>query len=389
MIGMPAHSSVPVRKLWISVFFGYLSLGSTIQEIPTFVEQKFDGGPILCGVAVSVAFLATALCRPFAGLLADQNRARYVVTTGGILGVIGGFGHLLAFNPAVLLVARLFMGAGEAALFSGAIPWVLSNATASNRGKIAGWFGLSMWGGLALGPALASLIDHYAGYQGVWWMVSLLAASSALLVFTTGNRGNNPQKIEWPETLGSLVPRASLFPGLIFGLSAYGYGTISAMIVLHLRSSGIGGDTIALPAFALAFLCTRYMGSPLVDRFGGVKVALVSLVIEAIGLFASGVADHEQLAVAGTALAGAGVSLMYPATVAVTLKRTGPIRPGTAVGAVTSFWDLGIMIAGPVGGIVAAFFSYKLAFLIAVAMSLIACTLCRRLAQDAPKVVGE
>jgi len=61
--------SVPIRRLWVAVFFGYLGLGSTIQEIPAFVEERFSGGPILCGVAVGIAFLATALSRPFAGLL--------------------------------------------------------------------------------------------------------------------------------------------------------------------------------------------------------------------------------------------------------------------------------------------------------------------------------
>jgi MFS family permease len=47
---------------------------------------------------------------------------------------------------------------------------------------------------------------------------------------------------------------------------------------------------------------------------------------------------------------GAGVSLMFPATVALTLSRTGNVRAGTAVGA-TLFWDVGILAAGPIGGL--------------------------------------
>lgn len=65
------------------------------------------------------------------------------------------------------------------------------------------------------------------------------------------------------------------------------------------------------------------------------------------------------------------MALMYPATVAMTLHRIGTLRPGAVVGAVvgamTSFWDLGIMIAGPIGGFIAAEFGYPLAFLVAVA----------------------
>lgn len=58
---------------------------------------------------------------------------------------------------------------------------------------------------------------------------------------------------------------------------------------------------------------------------------------------------------------------MYPAIVAMTLHRTGALRPGTAVGAMTSFWDLGIMVAGPIEGLIAAQFSYTVAFVVAVA----------------------
>ena len=143
--------TVPVRRLWVAVLFGYLAFGATLQALPSYVPEKFGGGALASGTAVGIAFLATACGRPFAGRLADAGRSRPVVLAGAVLAAIGGLGQLLAPNLGLLLVARLVMGAGEAALFSAALPWVLSGARVAQRGRLAGWFGLSMWGGLAAG----------------------------------------------------------------------------------------------------------------------------------------------------------------------------------------------------------------------------------------------
>jgi predicted MFS family arabinose efflux permease len=39
--------------------------------------------------------------------------------------------------------------------------------------------------------------------------------------------------------------------------------------------------------------------------------------------------------------------------------------PGLAVGAMTSLWDLGILVAGPLGGLLAAHLGYRAAFAVA------------------------
>lgn len=75
------------------------------------------------------------------------------------------------------------------------------------------------------------------------------------------------------------------------------------------------------------------------------------LLVESAGLVLLAAAGTLTSALIGTALVGAGVSLIFPAIVALTLDRTGGGRAGTAVGVTTSFWDLGILAAGPIGGL--------------------------------------
>lgn len=364
-------TSPPVTRLWLAVLCGYLALGATLQTLPSFVVHQFHASTALAGLSVGVAFAATACTRPFAGRRADHGGARPVVALGGVLTALGGLGHWWAPNVTMILLSRVVMGAGEGALFSAALPWVLASASADRRGRVAGWFGLSMWGGLALGPLVAALIQQIRGVRGVWQAVVVLGVAAAVLVLTTPRQRGAATATQSGAQNG-LVPAGAIRPGLVFGLSAYGYGTITALIVLYLAQQALGGTTIALALFALGFLGTRLVGSPAVDRLGGRRVATTTLGVEAGGLGLIAAVPTTAGALVGTFLAGIGVSLMYPATVWMTLQRTGPLRPGTSVGVMTSFWDLGIMIAGPLSGALVAPAGFRAAFATATAVALMA-----------------
>ncbi|RZU10974.1 putative MFS family arabinose efflux permease [Kribbella rubisoli] len=361
--------TVPVRRLWVAVLFGYLAFGATLQALPSYVPEKFGGGALASGTAVGIAFLATACGRPFAGRLADAGRSRPVVLTGGVLAAIGGLGQLLAPDLGLLLVARLVMGAGEAALFSAALPWVLSGARVAQRGRLAGWFGLSMWGGLAAGPVIATLVG-----AKVWWAVVGLSLASAALVLTTPSDPGRLEPLARIRHPRDLVPAGVPLPGATIGLAAYCYGTVAALLVLRLRADNLDVDNIALAVFAAGFLVTRFAGSPLVDRFGGRSVAATTVTLEIVALVGLALAIDSGTAITFTALAGVGLALIYPACVSMTLDRVRGLRPGVSMGVMTSFWDLGVMAAGPLGGLIAEWAGYQQAFLVAAGAGL-ACVL--------------
>jgi MFS family permease len=358
-------SDAPVRRLWVAVLCGYLAFGAALQALPSYVPAKFGGGALASGTAVGIAFLATACGRPFAGRLADAGWSRPVVLAGAALTAIGGLGQLLAPDLAVLLVARLVMGAGEAALFSAALPWVLAGTRTARRGRLAGWFGLSMWGGLAGGPVIATLVA-----ANVWWTVVALAGTSMLLVLTTHPDSSHREPLTPIRSIRDLVPQGVPLPGATIGLAAYCYGTIAALLVLTLRAGGLQVDKVALAVFAATFLIVRFAGSPLVDRYGGRVVAVTTVTLEAAALIGIATAETPTVALGCIAGAGAGLALIYPACVSMTLNRVRNAQPGVSMGVMTSFWDLGVMAAGPLGGLIAEQTGYRQAFLVAAGAGL-------------------
>lgn len=383
-----AANRAPVVRLWLTVLFGYLAFGETLQVLPGLTTSRFGAGPLLVGLVIGVASLASAALRPVAGRAADAGWARRSVLAAGALGVLGGLGHLWSPNLAVLFGARLLLGASEGALFVAAVSWILRLTSLKRRGNIAGWFGLSMWGGLALGPVLAVGLEHLGGLDAVWAAVIGLPAVGFALTLTTRPAAKPAARVAGPR---ALLPAPARLPGVVLGLASYGYGTIVSLLLLRLRDGDLGGQSIALAIFAAAFVITRAAGSPLVNWLGGPPIAAASSLVEALGLALIGLANSMTLAVAGIVICGVGTAMLYPATVAIAVERVPPNQHGAAVGAMTSLWDLAIVAAGPIGGLIVHIAGYPAAFGLAAGTSVTAALMVaaipgneRRVWHDAP-----
>jgi MFS family permease len=338
----------PLARLALAVLCGYAAIGAGIQVLPGAARERFAAGEWAIGAAVTAASLAAVLARPPAGRRADERGPRAVVVCGGLLAGAGALGQLLAPSLAWLVAARLLIGAGEGALFTAAITWVLSAAPPERRGRIVGHFGLSMWGGLALGPPLGAALAAATSTEVVWWACVIAPALPALTVLTAPapRRGAAARR----GAGGRLVPREAVRPGVALALVSFGYGTLNAFLVLRFEAAGFAGAGAALGVFGGAFLLVRLVGSPLVDRVSAPVLMGGCAATEALGLAALALAPAEWVAFAGIVLAGLGTALVYPILATLVATRAEPERRGAAVGALTSSWDLGLALAGPVGG---------------------------------------
>src|SRR5690349_6331011 len=319
---MVPFGSMSIKRLWAAVLCGYLALGATIQALPGLAL----GSAATTGALVTLAAAATAVARPFAGRWADRGAP--VARVGAVLVAAGAAGHVVAQSVPAMAVARLLMGTGEGALFTGALVAVLHDAPVARRGRLIGHFGLSMWGGLALGPVLAAAL----GGATLWFAA---AAALAAVALTAGAPRHVAPRRATPAR-GRLVPPVALRLGLLLGLSSFGYGTLNAFVSTRTDHAGL-----ALGLFAGAFVVTRALGSRLVDDFGPQRVARAAIATEALAL---PFIPHP----AALIVLGAGLSLVLPALMSWLVE----IDPrGAAVGAITSCWDAGIAVAGPVGGL--------------------------------------
>ena len=343
--------AVPYWRLWSATFLGFGAIGMTIQVMPAYAHERFGAGAITAGLAVTIGSLATMFSRPISGRLADQSGGRRVAMAGAVLALIGGIGHVVATSLPILVLARLFLGAGEGALFTGSVGWILAHTEQSRRGKVAGHFGLAMWIGLASGPMFGTLILSIGTYRGVWIAASIIPLLAWALVASTSREervssGSTPIR-------RALFPKAAWVPGASGAFASVGYGVIAAFLVPRFAALDFAGQNFALTVFGVAFMITRFLGSGYAHRFGGRRVLLSAFLIEATGLAGLFLAHVEWLAFVSTALTGTGLSLLIPSVTSLVTEAADPRERTAAVGAVTSAWDLGVAIGGPLGGLVA------------------------------------
>lgn len=68
----------------------------------------------------------------------------------------------------------------------------------------------------------------------------------------------------------------------------------------------------------------------------------------------------------GGLIMGAGLSLLFPALALIVINQTAPSQQGGAIGTFTSFWDLGVALGGPLGGVIVGLSDYPQIFYVMI-----------------------
>jgi hypothetical protein len=139
-------------------------------------------------------------------------------------------------------------------------------------------------------------------------------------------------------------------PGLGLALSGVGFGAITPFIVLLFAQHGWGQAWFAFTALSIAFMAGRLIFGHLPDKIGGARVALVCVLIEAVGQALIWLAPSSALALVGVMLTGLGYSLVYPGFGVEAVRHAPPQSRGLAMGAYTAFLDLSLGLASPCAG---------------------------------------
>jgi MFS family permease len=357
-----AVSRLAVVGIFGGLFTGYMGLAAVIPVLPSFVRQTFGAGNLAVGLAVTATALTALLIRPVAGELADRYGHRLVMQSGALIVAAGGVLYFLPVGLTGLVAVRLLLGVGEAALFTAGAVWTVSLAPHNRRAQLIGLYGVSMWGGISAGTFLGATLAHL-GYGAVWGF-SVAAPLVGLLLISLVPAA--PHAAQRSRSSG-LFLRPALVPGLALGLASAGYAGLAAFVVLHLQARGIQSGFVVLGGFSVVYAGTRLFIGHLPDQLGPRRVVIWSGIGEAIGLLVIALAPNLAIALLGSLVMGVGFSLLHPSLALMVMNLTDRSKQGAALGAYTSFWDLGVSIWGPVTGVIATGFGYPAVFVLCAA----------------------
>ncbi|CCH77538.1 Major facilitator transporter [Nostocoides japonicum T1-X7] len=350
--------------VFVSVACNFTAFGLVVPVIPRVVTQTLHGSAFVVGVVFATAAVVAFGLRPFGGQLAQRLGARRVMTLGTTVAVAAGVVYALPLGAVGLLAARVGIGVAEALLMTAGSVWAVSLAPSNRRGQVVGWYGLSMWGGLTAGPVLGELLYRAGSYTLVWTAAAALPAA-ALVVLSRLPRG----ELTDAPVSRRLLPRAAIRPGLALAAGGFGYACVTSFGALAMTDRGIAEGSILLSLFSAAYVSVRLLASRLPDRLGPRPMILTSALLEATGLLLIAVAPVWWMAALGALLGGGGFTLLYPALALIAIDTTPEAERGAALGAISSFLDLSIGLAGLIGGLIAGS-SYAAVFGLSAALAL-------------------
>ena len=375
----PVQLSRPAPGIIAALFCGYLAVGLPLPVIPLFIHEKLHFSNFIVGLVIGIQFVATVLTRGYAGRLTDHHGGKRSALQGAVVCALGGLLYLIAATPAlspaislaVVIAGRLVAGFGESQFVTGCVSWSIASVGPQRAGMSMSWTGIAMFAALAIGAPVGMVLYQAYGLQTA--MIACIVApltAAAIALRNTSYSSSAGQRLPFYRVIGQIWREG-------FGLMLQGVGLsgLTAFASLYFAAKTWSHAGLVMTAFGVGFILVRLVLGHLPDKMSGYRVALWSLVIEAIGQAMVWTAPYEVVALIGALVTGLGCALVFPALGVEALKRVTPANRGSAMGAFVAFLDIAYGISGPAAGIIAGHFGYAAVYLFGAICALIGAAL--------------
>lgn len=347
-------------------FIGYFLIGLPLAIIPIFITKNLGFSELVAGIVISLQYITTFLMRSYAGKIVDTKGPKPAVLLSmmffgicGILLYLTHFFHTNAFiSLTILIVARLVTGCAEGMVGASPINWAILKFGKNHTAKAISFNGVASYGGLALAAPLGVVINNHFGLEGIGILTLLLGVIAYFLANSKQNIISDAVKVEQSffKVLKIIAPL-----GLCLTLAGLGFGGISNFITLYYEFFGWANAALCLTVFSVVFIIGRLIFNNSINRYGGIKVGIVCMAFETIGLLILFLATTPHLALLGAGITGLGFSLVFPAFGVKAVSLVSDSNKGAALAAYGLFIDISLGITGPlIGGVIGLFGMHSL-----------------------------
>mmetsp|Transcript_5992 Transcript_5992/g.16096 ORF Transcript_5992/g.16096 Transcript_5992/m.16096 type:complete len:509 (-) Transcript_5992:179-1705(-) len=175
---MPTVSRRTIWTLYFIVFVDIFQITFVFPILPKVVED-YGKGATEIGLLASVAAAAEAIASPFLGSLSDKHGRRPVLVLAMLGGMISAVTLGVSQSYVMVLVSR-FIG-GVCGGTGGVVMAYLAEVTSEEeRPGYVTYFMASIFAGAAVGPAVAGVVNSYAGWRAACFAARGICAANLL-----------------------------------------------------------------------------------------------------------------------------------------------------------------------------------------------------------------
>ena len=363
--------------LFFSLFAAVTGVGIVVPLLPVYAHQLGAGG-----LAIGLIFGSFALSRtfflPYFGRLSDRKGRKRLIVVGLVSYACLSMAFIMADSVSFLVIIRFFQGIASSMMMPAIQAYVGDITPPGREGFTMGFFNMSIFFGLSLGPILGGGIKDYWGLNASFLIMGLLSLvgyflSLAFLPPVHAETVLQKKRVPLPwkkllgdrEIMGLFIYRLNytacigilwgFLPVLAdteFGLSS---ATIGFLVMLGVFISGI----IHLPMGYVA------------DRINRRTMIICGGMLVAVGMVYFAWATSLTDLIVASALFGFGGGISMPAHMAIAVfKGSQSDAMGSLMGLMTMAHSLGMLVGSSLAGIMMDIFDLRDAFFMGTFISI-------------------
>ena len=325
----------------------FTAVGVAVFALPLYVTGPLRGDNAGAGLAFGAFAVSALVLRPFAGRLSDTLGRRPLLVCGALLAATA-LGLTATVSSLWAVVAlRLLAGVAEAAFFVASFAALADLAPPERLGEALSYNSLGLYLGLALGPPLGELLMERWGFATAWAGAGVLALCAAVAVAGIGETRTPAPVGSEGGTRNRLIHRAAIAPSVGLLASLLPLGGLLSLAALHADDVGMVNPSVPLLLYGVTVVVGRVAFARVPDRLPPLALGAVALAAIAAGMLIIAVWTTPAGLLAGTVLAGLGVTFTTPAFFSAIFATAQPSERGAASATASIVIDLGFGL-GPI-----------------------------------------
>jgi predicted MFS family arabinose efflux permease len=362
------------RVVYWVVFLDALLMFAIVPLLPGYVHD-LHMSKTQAGLVVGIYSGAVLVGSVPVGYLAAHVGARRLTIFGVALLAVATFGCAFAGGFWALMAARTGQGLSSAVSWTAGMAWLSEASEPGNRGRVLGTAMSFATVGTLVGPIVGGLLGGAYGLRTPFILLGLVTLALTVLVV----RAPAGVAAAPPVGVRALVravggSRAVVAALVMMVLVATVSGTLDTLVPLRLGLDGYSAQaiTVVLTAAGVLASVSNYGVGRIFDRFGGIPIALVSIL--GMAAFVAALAAAPTGLVLAVLFVASTPAITGQYAVAFPLCAEGADDAGLAhanvFGLLNLAWGAGFLVGPAAGAALAQATSDRVTYLALVAVSL-------------------
>ncbi|MBI2756088.1 MAG: MFS transporter [Chloroflexi bacterium] len=313
------------------------------------------------GLLLSIYAVASLVSRLPAGILADGRRARLWFSVSCVVLAISLTLYPVATESWSFWAVRGVHGLSYGTATTLNLAVVLTLGSGQGRARAMGLYAAAMAAGYTLGNLLGGALADLTGYGATFVAIGVFPLLATFFGSTiaapAAAKASTGVRTHWLRVLRGREVRGVLLLAISINLIHTAWGTLFPLYAISIGAGlSLAGGVRATHAFTNTI--TRPFGEGLVRRFGASGMAILGLLLYAVGVFSLPLTTIPIVLLALAVVIGAGRASAYLANIVTTseLAERGIVNRGVASALMTLGGDLGSILAPIVAGAAAGRF---------------------------------